>query len=266
MRDYINVKANFPKWSVFYQRFFLSFTVAFILIMCFNWVTQSYGYSLVVMNAVSILLYIVGIIFGITLIRVPNYKNLSYGIAILYSGVIGLFPIAFLFLGQRSMSFLFTEIHIFGFNAIIVAGLVIVGIKDHLDTKLSMKEMKDLMRVGSETPPGASATPDKTLTAFNKINEVILGNLNNPQFSIDYLADELNISSKTIGRYIKKVTNMTTIEWIVNQRLKKAKALLEHNMLDNPKDVAKHVGYSNYSYFSKVYTEKFGKSPESYFA
>jgi len=135
----------------------------------------------------------------------------------------------------------------------------------HIVKSLHAKSKIDEMEQFYANEREALANRQKPLTKFDKVNNLILENLNNPQFSIESLADEMEVSTRTIGRIVQKKTKMNTIDWIIKHRMNKAKFLLDQTLCESPQEVAQNVGYTNYSYFSKVYEETFGKSPQSYF-
>ncbi len=89
--------------------------------------------------------------------------------------------------------------------------------------------------------------------------EVVEKHLNDESFNANHLSEELIMSSSQLYRKIKALTNTNVVEFIRNIRLSKAKVMLEKN-LGNVSDVAYSVGMSP-SYFSRVFTKKYGISP-----
>jgi AraC-like DNA-binding protein len=65
-------------------------------------------------------------------------------------------------------------------------------------------------------------------------------------------------------RKLKSLTNLSGNEFIKNIRLKKAVQLLETQNY-NIAEIAYKVGFSDPSYFSKIFKKQYGKSPSEYF-
>ena len=72
------------------------------------------------------------------------------------------------------------------------------------------------------------------------------------RLSIPGLAKEVYLSEQQLMRIFKKVTGVSVLEYITNERLRLARELLAGT--DYPiRQVADAVGYGNYSYFIKVF-------------
>lgn len=56
---------------------------------------------------------------------------------------------------------------------------------------------------------------------IKRLNEVILANLNNPEFSMDDIADSLNMSRSNFYRKIKGVLDLSPNEYLRLERLKR---------------------------------------------
>lgn len=93
-----------------------------------------------------------------------------------------------------------------------------------------------------------------------QVFEVIERNYEDPDFSVEELAKELNTSKSTLIRKLKPLTEQTPVEMISEYRLKKADEMLR--TLDLPvKEVAFKTGFSSPYYFSRKYKEFFGYPP-----
>lgn len=73
------------------------------------------------------------------------------------------------------------------------------------------------------------------------------------------LADLVYISNDYCSRIFKKETGRSLAQYVLEKRIEKAKSLLESDL--SVKNVALQVGYSNFSYFSKVFREMTGMTP-----
>ena len=91
---------------------------------------------------------------------------------------------------------------------------------------------------------------------FTSIND----RLENSEFSVNSLAQEVCFSRAQLHRKIKSLLDKTPVELIAEVRLNKAYQLLEKRTA-TVSEVAYSVGYSNLSYFTKSFNNKFGKAP-----
>lgn len=98
---------------------------------------------------------------------------------------------------------------------------------------------------------------------IQKLNEVILANLSNPEFSMEDMADELNMSRSNFYRKIKGVLNLSPNEYLRLERLKKAAQLLREGE-GRIGEICYMVGFSSPSYFSKCFQKQFGVSPKAF--
>lgn len=93
-----------------------------------------------------------------------------------------------------------------------------------------------------------------------QVFEVIEHNYEDPDFSVEELAKELNTSKSTLIRKLKPLTEQTPIEMISEFRLKRADEMLR--TMDLPvKEVAFKTGFNSPYYFSRKYKEFFGFPP-----
>jgi len=101
---------------------------------------------------------------------------------------------------------------------------------------------------------------EKFLTS---ITEIIESNLANLDLNVQKLADISGYSSKQIYRRIKMLTGHTAVDYIKSIRLKTAAKLLAQKKF-TVTEVMYLIGFSNSSYFSKCFSEKYGKTPKQY--
>lgn len=89
----------------------------------------------------------------------------------------------------------------------------------------------------------------------------ILDHLAEP-LSITYLADIAHLSPTQFKKLFKENTHLSPLNYITEQRMERAKALLIHS--DNPiRLVAEQVGYTDFSAFSRRFKQHFGMSPSA---
>lgn len=98
---------------------------------------------------------------------------------------------------------------------------------------------------------------------IKKLNEVILVNLSNPEFSTDDMADNLNMSRSNFYRKIKGVLDLTPNEYLRIERLKRAAQLLKEGEC-RVNEVCYAVGFNSPSYFAKCFLKQFGVLPKDF--
>lgn len=96
---------------------------------------------------------------------------------------------------------------------------------------------------------------------LKNLNCLIEENIQNSNFSVEDLAQNLNISRVQLYRKVKALLDISVNEYINLQRLNKAKNLLQETEL-NISEIAYSVGYSSPGYFSTSFKNKFGISPK----
>lgn len=77
------------------------------------------------------------------------------------------------------------------------------------------------------------------------------------------LANEVYLSEDYVSKIFAKSTGMSITSYIANRRIQKAKEYLENSSLPVSK-IAVEVGYCNFSYFSKIFREIVGVTPNEY--
>lgn len=98
---------------------------------------------------------------------------------------------------------------------------------------------------------------------IDKLQETIQKNLGNPDFSIDHICTEINISRAQLHRKVKAATGLSTSLFIRQMRMEQAKRLLSTTDL-NISQIAYQIGISSPQNFSKYFTETYGVSPSAY--
>ncbi|MGZ3861569.1 MAG: hybrid sensor histidine kinase/response regulator transcription factor [Bacteroidia bacterium] len=93
-----------------------------------------------------------------------------------------------------------------------------------------------------------------------KLLGIILDYLDDPQFSVEKLADLMAINRSHFQRKVKAITGLSPSEIIKSVRMEKAKEMLLQKT-GNVTEVAYSTGFSSQSYFTKCFTEYYGVSP-----
>lgn len=97
----------------------------------------------------------------------------------------------------------------------------------------------------------------------DKIKEYILNHLDN-KLSLNSVADHFGISPNYLSSFFKLTTEKNFSDFIVEAKLEKASKLLLEQKRINVAAIANELGYSNHSYFDKLFKERFGLSPIQY--
>jgi AraC-like DNA-binding protein len=98
---------------------------------------------------------------------------------------------------------------------------------------------------------------------LNDVKEGILKRLSDEQLSVESLAEDMSMSRVQLYRKVNGLTGMSVNELIRKLRLQRAAQLLQQKW-GPVSQIAYEVGFSNLSYFSKVFKEEFGVLPSEY--
>ncbi len=100
---------------------------------------------------------------------------------------------------------------------------------------------------------------------MTKVAKIIEQNIDNPDFKLNDLTEEIYLSERQLRRKIKLITGLSPKKFQQEILLSKARTLLEEGIYYNTKAVALSVGMQNTTRFSKLYEARFGKHPSDYF-
>ncbi len=84
--------------------------------------------------------------------------------------------------------------------------------------------------------------------------------MDNSDLTVEQLASAVHMGRLTFGNKLKSLTGLTTVEFIREIRLRRAKQLLE-NRQTNTSGAAYMTGFSDPNWFSKCFKKRFGISP-----
>jgi signal transduction histidine kinase/DNA-binding response OmpR family regulator len=111
-----------------------------------------------------------------------------------------------------------------------------------------------------EALPQANKSEKAFLSGFNAIIEK---NLSNENFSIQDLCEEMGLSKIQLYRKTKPLLDVSITEYILLQRVQKAKYLIQHDNLSFA-EIAYETGFSTPSYFSTSFKKITGMTPKAY--
>ena len=95
------------------------------------------------------------------------------------------------------------------------------------------------------------------------LNRSINNHIDSPDFDIEILCEEMNMSKSTIYRKLKSINGLTPLDYIRRIKLQRACVLLKEREL-NISQIAYSLGFSNPKYFSKCFKEEFNITPSEY--
>lgn len=150
-----------------------------------------------------------------------------------------------------------------------------LGVDDYLTKPFSIAEIKLRIRNILTTRENfrksfnnkTLISQDENISKFNererefieKIEKVVFSNINNQQFGVPELAEEMYLSSSQITRKLNSLIDTSPAKYIRNIRLEKAKEFLQNGY--NVSETAYEVGFEDPVYFSKTFKKHFGVAP-----
>ena len=112
---------------------------------------------------------------------------------------------------------------------------------------------------GKDAPLGLS---QQDLLFIEHLQKSVEENIQDEEFSIDTLAEQLHMSRSSFYRKIKALTDMTPTDYLKTARMNKAACLLKEGCRSS--EVAERVGFTSSSYFAKCFRAQFGCLPKEY--
>ena len=103
--------------------------------------------------------------------------------------------------------------------------------------------------------------PRKDEEFLEKFSSIIREHLGNADLSHEFLAEQMNMSQSTLVRKIRKLLNTSPNNYVRSMRIAAAAEMLKNSHGNNISEICYSVGFSNLSYFTKCFKEKYGKTP-----
>lgn len=91
----------------------------------------------------------------------------------------------------------------------------------------------------------------------------LLSNAMSKPYSIEMLAQKVNLSPSRLSHLFKEQTGDSIINTLNKMRLEQAALLLQHTDR-TAAEVASDVGFGSYNHFSRLFRERFGQSPSTF--
>ncbi|NRA52120.1 MAG: response regulator [Phaeodactylibacter sp.] len=151
-----------------------------------------------------------------------------------------------------------------------------LGVDDYVTKPFSTLELQARIHnlISNKLERDAFSKEEKAADQEPKLNvdqkflkqaeNAVIERLSDVKFGVEDLAKAVNYSSKQLGRLLKKHTGMTTVNFILEVRLQKARLLLEKRLCATVMEAQLEVGISSTSYFTKKFTDRFGKNPSEF--
>ena len=95
---------------------------------------------------------------------------------------------------------------------------------------------------------------------IQKVVSIVHEHIDDPDFSSDFLAHKLTLSSSQVYRKLKALTGTSTAKFIRSIRLREARKLLVDSTM-NVSEVAYATGFKDPAWFSRAFKEEYGNSP-----
>lgn len=145
-----------------------------------------------------------------------------------------------------------------------------LGVDDYITKPFSGNELKarahnliqnNLVRKESKSDTITEEIVGTEKEFLHKAKEIVEGNLSNNEFSVKDMASVLNLSERQTNRVLKKMTGLSSLQFIREVRMQKAYQFLQSRKYATIAEVSYAVGFENASYFTKLFTNRFGKKP-----
>ena len=95
---------------------------------------------------------------------------------------------------------------------------------------------------------------------LDRFRTILQQNLNDADFNVERIGEEMGMSRVQLYRKIKSLTGMTPVELLRKSRLARGKQILESSER-SVSEVAYEVGFTSPSYFAKCFKDEFGITP-----
>ncbi|SMO95363.1 hybrid sensor histidine kinase/response regulator transcription factor [Gracilimonas mengyeensis] len=149
-----------------------------------------------------------------------------------------------------------------------------IGVSDYLAKPFNAQELKarvkNLLHLRSEREKYqqengvAEESENIPLTLQQKLQAYVEDRLSDSNITVEELSDHVNMSRRQLYRKLKADTGYTPAEFIREIRMYKARLMLEDHKKMTVSEVGYAVGFRTPSYFSKLFKERFGRSPSEY--
>ena len=125
------------------------------------------------------------------------------------------------------------------------------------------EKRKELFRKTIEISPGNITITSLDEEFVKKALESVEKNIQNPEYSVVDLCNELGMSKSRLFPKFQSITGLTPNNFIRSIRLKRAAQLLKSGRY-NISEISEIVGFNSIKYFNKYFKEEFNMTPTQY--
>lgn len=129
--------------------------------------------------------------------------------------------------------------------------------------KTMEKVMKHKDKLTLNVVPSAPEISDHDQEFLNQTSFIIEKHIDDPDYNIDNIADDLHVSRTVLYQRFKEILNTTPAAFVTEFRLKRAMQLLKSGQY-RVNEVSLMTGFSDAKYFARIFKQKVGMSPTKY--
>ena len=118
-----------------------------------------------------------------------------------------------------------------------------------------------VIHLSSPTEAFLNTNVDVQSVQLKRLESYVYRNLSNPDLSPTTVAKACHISVRHLHKLFTKLPYSYS-EWVKSLRLRQAHQLLKSHPFYSIQEIAQQVGYSDQSYFSRIYKKHFGYPPK----
>lgn len=115
----------------------------------------------------------------------------------------------------------------------------------------------------TDSPEPTIITNQADKRFLEKVNAIVAQHINDPDFSIDQMAELMRMGRTKLYGKVKEMTGMSPNKLFMSERMRIAAELLEEGEL-NVSEIGYRVGIPDASYFNKCFKQYFGIAPSRY--
>ena len=152
-----------------------------------------------------------------------------------------------------------------GVDDYLVKPFSVAELKARIRNQLKVAESKRVANLVSDVPYSHGNVPEESAEEWLlKVKQLTQENVHKVDFNIASIAEKMELSQRQFQRRLKSVTGYTPGVYLKEIRLQMARTYLEQKQYDQVQEVSLAVGFTSVNYFSRLYKNRFGKSPGEY--
>jgi signal transduction histidine kinase/DNA-binding response OmpR family regulator len=135
-------------------------------------------------------------------------------------------------------------------------------VERHIEIRHLLMDKRGPALVAVEPSAPVGVEPADELR-MKEIQEIVEKHMANSNFGVDWLADEASMTTRTLLRFLRKMTRLSSHGYITLMRLKRAAQLIE-KQAGTISEISEMVGFRDAGYFSKLFRNTFGYPPSEH--